>query len=64
MGLQDHAKFQRDGYWVWDAIWLPAAQKKLVAACHNAQRLNDMYLEGYRSASQPPRAGWAAAMMI
>jgi hypothetical protein len=44
----DHDKFQRDGYWVWDGIWLPAALRKLVEACHNAQRMNDMYLEGYR----------------
>ena len=44
----DHDKFQRDGYWVWDGIWLPEAQKKLVAACHNAQRMNDLYLMGYK----------------
>ena len=44
----DHEKFQRDGYWVWDGIWLPEAQKKLIAAIHNASRLNDMWTEGYR----------------
>jgi hypothetical protein len=43
----DHAKYQRDGYWLWEGIWLPEAREKLVAACHRAQRLNDMYLEGY-----------------
>ena len=44
----DHDKFQRDGYWIWDGIWLPAARKKLIAAMHRAQRLDDMYSEGYR----------------
>jgi len=44
----DHDKFQRDGYWIWDKIWLPEANKKLIAACHNAQRLVDMYTQGYR----------------
>ena len=45
----DHDKFQRDGYWVWDKIWLPEAQEKLVAACHRAQKLVDMYTEGYKA---------------
>jgi hypothetical protein len=42
----DHAKFQRDGFWVWDSIWLPGARAKLIAASHRVQALNDEYLRG------------------
>jgi hypothetical protein len=53
----DHDKFQRDGYWVWDKIWLPEAQEKLVAACHRAQKLVDMYTEGYKELGEDVLSG-------
>ena len=60
----DHDKFQHDGYWIWDSIWLPEAQEKFIAACHHAQELNNMSANLMRASASWHRACHGAPSVV